>query len=150
MPMTRHRSILSVNRKEMVQHRLQQLKAFFDSRAAQPASGLFTGSTHGHSTTLNAWVAYNYRSQKKWGKGSLNIGGCFNIYGGLTTTNWTPIYTTYNSFPSVSYDDLNPTGSSLLPAIFNTSQDTNTDRCFGIFQLTSNDFGRWNNPCFLV
>ena len=108
----------------------------------QQAGVVYWFYPQGTSTTLNAWVAYNYRSQK-WGKGSLNIEAAVQyVYGGLTYDELDAIYTTYNSFPSVSYDDLNPTGSSLLPAIFNTSHRIQTLTGASVSSsLTSNDFG---------
>ena len=78
----------------------------------------------------------------KSGQGSLNIERVVQyVYGGLTYDELDAIYTTYNSFLSVSYDDLNPTGSShFLPFSTRRTGYTNPDR--RVFSsLTSNDFG---------
>jgi hypothetical protein len=80
----------------------------------------------GTSTTKNAWVAYNYRVQK-WGKGSLSVESVLQYaasslsYDGLDA-----LYTTYAAFPSVTYDELNPSSKTKIPAIIDTTHTLKT------------------------
>lgn len=96
----------------------------------------------GTSTTLNAWVAYNYRSQK-WSKGERSIESAVQYvsvsasYDDLDTR-----YSTYDGFPSVSYDELSPSGYTKLPAVFNTSHAIQTlTGTSTSSNLTSGDIG---------
>ena len=75
----------------------------------------------GTSQTLNAWVAYSYRSNQ-WGKGNLDIETAVQyVASAISYDGLNALYSTYDSFPNVSYDDLSPAGNTILPAVVNTS-----------------------------
>lgn len=96
----------------------------------------------GTSTTLNAWVAYNYRSNK-WGKGAMSIEAAVQyVAAGMSYDDLDSLYGTYDGFPSASYDELSPAGLSRMPAIFDTAHTLKTLTGASVTSdLTSNDFG---------
>lgn len=98
--------------------------------------------SQGTATTLNAWVCYNYRNNK-WGKGNITIEAAVQyVAASLSYNDLDTRYSTYDGFPAVGYDDLNPSGLSVVPAVFNSSHTVSllngvTSTC----SMTSSDIG---------
>jgi len=97
----------------------------------------------GTATIPTAWVAYNPRVGR-WGKGTLSVEAALQfVTAGSSYNDLDALYGTYDGFPSVSYDELNPSGYSRLPAIFDTSHALRTlSGTPGASSLTSNDIGQ--------
>ena len=97
----------------------------------------------GTSTTLNAYVVYNYRNGK-WGKGTQSVETALQyVAAGYSYDDLDTRYTTYDAYPSVPYDELSPAGKTAIPAVFDTSHALKllnglTTSC----SLTTGDFGQ--------
>jgi hypothetical protein len=96
----------------------------------------------GTSTSLNAFVAYHYRTNR-WGKGLLDVQAAAEfVQGGLSYNDLDVAYGTYAGIPEKTYDNLQVSPGTPIPAIFNTSNRLQT--LTGISassSLTTNDFG---------
>jgi hypothetical protein len=96
----------------------------------------------GTSSTLNAWVAYHYRSNR-WGKGTRSVEAAAEyVQGGLSYNELDAAYGTYAGIPEVAYDSLQLSEGSPIPAIVNTSHRLQV--LTGVAtssSLTTNDFG---------
>jgi hypothetical protein len=80
----------------------------------------------GSSTTLSAALVYNYRT-KKWGADNRSIEYAFEYLStGVTYNDLGTFYSTYDDFPSSSYDEAFPSSNTPQPAFFNTSHDLYT------------------------
>lgn len=97
----------------------------------------------GTSTTLNAWVAYNYKAQK-WSKGTLSVEATSQyVSSALSYNDLDTRYSTYDGFPSATYDELSPSGYSKYPSIFNTAHTLNVLNGVSVSSdLTSGNLGQ--------
>ncbi len=96
----------------------------------------------GTSLTLNAWIAYNYRSNK-WGKGNTSIEASIQyVTPGASYDDLDAKYLTYDGFPSTTYSELAVTGLSRIPSIFDTAHTLKTiNGVSSTSSLTSNLIG---------
>lgn len=96
----------------------------------------------GTSQTLDSWVAYNYNTGK-WGKGRRDIEAAVQyVTPALSYNDVDSRYPTYDSIPVASYDELQPSSMTRLPAVFTTSHElvTLSGPCESC-NLTTNDIG---------
>lgn len=95
------------------------------------------------SATPNAFVAYNYRTQK-WGKGSVSVEATTEyIVPASDYDTLNAAYTTYNAFPSGTYDALSQSGDSPIPAYYDTSHRLRTfNGANSTYDFTTGDFGQ--------
>lgn len=96
----------------------------------------------GTSSTPNAWVSYNFRSNR-WGKGTLSVQTAVEyVKGGTSYASMVADYPTYDTIPSTSYELLTASAGSVLPAIIDTSNIVKTlTGSSTSSSLTTNDFG---------
>ena len=95
----------------------------------------------GQSTTLNAWVSYNYNTAQ-WGKGQADAETLVQyVTPSLTYNDLDAKFTTYGAY-SGTYDVIQSSGLTRWPAIFNTSHQIATINGASVSSdLSSNDFG---------
>lgn len=94
------------------------------------------------AATCTGYIAYNYRSGK-WGKGTQSVeASCEYIVPSSDYDTLNAAYTTYDSFPSGSYDSLSQTGDSPLPAYFDTSHQLRTfNGANSTYEFITADYG---------
>lgn len=94
------------------------------------------------STTPNAFVAFNYRTNK-WGKGTVSVEAtCEYITPAWDYTTLNATYTTYGAFPSTTYGALSQSGDSPLPAYFDTSHQLRTfNGANSTYEFATGDYG---------
>jgi hypothetical protein len=90
----------------------------------------------------NAYVAYNYRTNR-WGRGYRGVEAVVEyIQGGLSYNELDAAYATYDGIPNVVYDSLQLSEGSPISAVFNILHRLKTLNgvCADSY-LTTNDFG---------
>jgi len=80
----------------------------------------------GTGTSLNAYVVYNYRTQK-WGKGTLAIEATSEyVAGARTYADFLLLYPTYAAFTGFTYGDLQASEGTPKPAVFDSTHTLKT------------------------
>lgn len=94
------------------------------------------------SVTTNAFIAYNHRTNK-WGKGTVSVEATTEyIVPASDYDTLNAAYTTYDAFPSGSYDSISQSGDSPLPAYFDTSHQIRTfTGSNSTYELVTGDYG---------